>query len=157
VADKDGITAALLVAELAAACRARGETLLDRLDDLARRDGVHATAALSVRMTDPGAAVEALRAAPPAALGGRAVERVDDLRLPADDLPPTDGVRLVLAGPGRVVVRPSGTEPKLKCYLEVVLPADDDVPGARARAAADLAGIRADLAALVRDPTRGGA
>ena len=70
------------------------------------------------------AAMERLRATPPTELGGLAVERVDDLALGSADLPPTDGLRYHLADGARVVVRPSGTEPKLKCYLEVVVPVD---------------------------------
>jgi phosphomannomutase len=155
VCDKDGLTAALLLAELAADCAARGRTLLDRLDDLARRHGVHATGALTVRVEDPAviaAAMDRLRAEPPANLGGRVVERVDDLRRPTDGLPPTEGVRLVLAGRARVVVRPSGTEPKLKCYLEVVVPPEPDLVAARGRADADLRRIRQDLAAALQVP-----
>jgi phosphomannomutase len=127
VRDKDGITAALLVAELAARLKAEGRTLLDMLDDLARTHGVHATDQLSVRVADLSlidAAMQRLRAAPPATLGGRAVESVEDLSTGAGGLPPTEGLRFRLAEGGRVVVRPSGTEPKLKCYLEVVVPVD---------------------------------
>ncbi len=105
VCDKDGITAALLLAELAAACRARGETLLDRLDDLARRHGLHATDALSVRLDDPAAiaaVLDRLRSDPPSVLGGRVVERVDDLLLPA---PGSAGDRRRPAGARRAGAR----------------------------------------------------
>ena len=151
VADKDGISAALLLAEAAAAAKAAGRTLLDLLDDLARRHGVHATEPLALRLASPAevtAAIAALRARPPATLGGRPVGRIDDLLSPTDGLPPTDGLRLGFAG-GRVVVRGSGTEPKLKCYLEVVEPPRADLAAARADAAATLAAVRADLAALL--------
>ena len=86
------------------------------------------------------AAMERLRATPPTELGGLAVERVDDLALGSADLPPTDGLRFHLADGARVVVRPSGTEPKLKCYLEVVVPVDAEagVDAARISAAARL-------------------
>jgi phosphomannomutase len=151
VRDKDGITATLLVAELAARCRARGRTLLDVLDDLARDHGLHATAQVSVRVGDRsviGEVLARLRASPPASLGGRTVVHIDDLAAGSGGLPPTEGLRYRLAGDARVVVRPSGTEPKLKCYLEVVVPVrGGDVPAARARAAADLAALRADLTA----------
>jgi len=151
VRDKDGIGAALTVAALAAEAKRDGRTLVDLLDDQARRYGLHATGALSVRVTDRsliGAALDRLRQAPPAALGGRAVTEVEDLARGAGGLPPTEGLRLRLSGPegrARVVVRPSGTEPKLKCYLEVVLPPTEDVPQARARAEAALQAIRTDL------------
>ena len=152
VSDKDGISAALAMAALAAEARRDGRTLLDLLDDQARRYGLHATSQLSVRMDEPSlltAAMTRLREAPPARLGGRDVESFDDLARGADGLPPTDGLRFRLAGGSRVVVRPSGTEPKLKCYLEVVLPAGDDVAAARAQAAADLDALRADISAAL--------
>ncbi|MEU8309030.1 phospho-sugar mutase [Actinomadura sp. NPDC048955] len=149
VNDKDGIGAALAVAALAADAKRDGRTLLDLLDAQARRYGLHATSQLSVRVSDLSlitAAMARLRSGPPRELGGRRVESFDDLARPAGDLPPTDGLRFRLAGGSRVVVRPSGTEPKLKCYLEVVLPVDDDVAAARARAASDLEALRADVA-----------
>jgi len=154
VRDKDGVSAALLVAEVAALAKAEGRTLLDLLDDLAREYGLHATDQLPVRVEDPRRIDEAmrrLRAEPPASLAGRVVTRVDDLSLGADGLPPTDGLRFRLAGAARVVVRPSGTEPKLKCYLEVVVPvsSSEDVSAARSRAAADLAALRTALAAAL--------
>lgn len=152
VKDKDGVSALLLLCELAAAAKAEGRTLLDVLDDLALAHGLHATDQLSVRVTDLAeiaAAMERLRSAPPASLGGLAVERVDDLALGSADLPPTDGLRYVLAEGARVVVRPSGTEPKLKCYLEVVIPVrpEDGVDAARIAAVGRLDAIRADVQA----------
>jgi phosphomannomutase len=148
VRDKDGITAALVVAELAAALKAQGRTLLDALDDLALAHGVHATDQLSVRVVDLaliGAAMASLRRDPPATLGGNDVVEARDLEQ-GGPLPPTDGLLYRSAGGGRVVVRPSGTEPKLKCYLEAVVPVKGgDVAGARAEAASRLAAIRADL------------
>ena len=152
VRDKDGVSAAVLVATVAADLAAQGRSLLDVLDDLARAHGVHATDQLSVRVTDLsliGAAMARLRATPPTALGGSAVVAADDLREGAGGLPPTDGLRYLTADGARVVVRPSGTEPKLKCYLEVVHPV---APGA---GAADLAAVRGGarraLAALRAD------
>ncbi|HLV72405.1 MAG TPA: phospho-sugar mutase [Vulgatibacteraceae bacterium] len=153
VNDKDGIGAALAAAALAAAARRDGRTLLDLLDDQAREHGLHATSQLSIRVQDLSlitSALGRLRAEPPARLGGRAVERFDDLSQGVDGLPPTEGVRFRLSGNARVVVRPSGTEPKLKCYLEVVHPVDDDIAKVRARAAADLDALRADLSAALR-------
>lgn len=157
VRDKDGITAALLVAELAAGLRHEGRTLAGLVDDLDVEHGVHATDQLSVRVEDLTLITDAmvrLRAEPPTALGGLPVERAEDLTRGSAELPPTDGLRYHLAGPegsgvgsGRVIVRPSGTEPKLKCYLEVVVPVADaaDLVRARELAAAALARIKHDL------------
>ena len=152
VRDKDGVSALLLVVELAARLRSEGRTLTDRLDDLAREHGLFATDQLSVRVTDPNeiaAAMDRLRAAPPTMLGGLGVVQVDDLAEGGADLPPTDGLRFRMAERSRVVVRPSGTEPKVKCYLEVVVPVDrqeeDGVGAARIVAAQRLDAIRKDL------------
>ena len=153
VRDKDGVSALLCLVELAAELKAEGRTLMDRLDDIAREHGLHATDQLSVRVTDPSKIADAmaqLRTTPPSALGGLTVEQVDDLALGSSGLPPTDGLRYRLAEGARVIVRPSGTEPKLKAYLEVVVPVDDDsggVDAARISAAGRLDAIRADLAA----------
>jgi phosphomannomutase len=154
VKDKDGVSALLLLCELAAAEKARGRTLVDVLDDLARAHGLHATDQLSVRVTDLaeiGTAMARLRATPPTALGGLAVESVDDLAAGDGGLPPTEGLRYRLASGARVIVRPSGTEPKLKCYLEVVVPVDPDlddgVDAARISAASRLDALRDDIRA----------
>ncbi|MFD7919216.1 phospho-sugar mutase [Streptomyces sp. NPDC059740] len=158
VRDKDGITAALLVTELVAELRVSGRTLGDLLDDLALEFGLHATDQLSVRVADLsviGDAMRRLREGPPVELGGLAVETVEDLSAGVAGLPPTDGLRYRLAGSqgagvkgGRVVVRPSGTEPKLKCYLEVVVPVGTSgaLPQARAGAAEVLERVKRDLA-----------
>ncbi|WP_043265800.1 phospho-sugar mutase [Streptomyces sp. CT34] len=159
VRDKDGITAALLITELAAELKRDGRGLADLLDELAVEFGLHATDQLSVRVEDLSLIADAmrrLRAQPPTAPAGLAVTRADDLNEGSADLPPTDGLRYYLAGApadgieaARVVVRPSGTEPKLKCYLEVVVPVADAaaLPDARTRAAATLAAIKRDLSA----------
>ncbi len=154
VKDKDGVSALLLLCELAAQTKAAGRVLVDVLDDLALEHGLHATDQVSVRVADLSliaAAMERLRAAPPTELGGLAVERVDDLALGSADLPPTDGLRFHLADGARVVVRPSGTEPKLKCYLEVVVPVDPEagVDAARISAAARLDALGADATAAL--------
>ena len=151
VKDKDGISALLLLCELAARQKAAGAGLQDVLDQIAVTHGLHATDQLSVRVEDVAlitAAMERLRSAPPTALGELAVERVDDLAAGSADLPPTDGLRYRLAQGARVVVRPSGTEPKLKCYLEVVVPVSGGLPGlgaARESATRTLAAITDDL------------
>ncbi|MFR9676163.1 phospho-sugar mutase [Streptomyces sp. TR06-5] len=153
VRDKDGITAALLIAELAAELKTQDRTLDDLLDDLAVAHGLHATDQLSVRVEDLSLierAMERLRADPPQQLAGLAVTATDDLREGAGALPPTDGLRYRLGnGSARVVVRPSGTEPKLKCYLEAVVPVPDAaaLPRARAEARRVLDGLAADMSA----------
>ncbi|MGW6918200.1 phospho-sugar mutase [Kitasatospora sp. NPDC054939] len=155
VRDKDGITAALLVAELAATLKRSGRTLGDLLDDLALEHGLHATDQLSVRVQDLSLIADAmrrLREVPPTSIAGLQVTRADDLTAGSADLPPTDGLRYYLAGEAvrsaRIVVRPSGTEPKLKCYLEVVLPVASaaDLAGTRLRAEELLAAVKRDLA-----------
>jgi phosphomannomutase len=147
VKDKDGVSALLLLCELAAAEKAQGRSLVDVLDDLALAYGLHATDQLSVRVTDVAeiaSAMQRLRTAPPVTLGGFRVESVDDLALGEGGLPPTDGLRYRLADGARVIVRPSGTEPKLKCYLEVVVAVDAEagVDAARISAAARLDALR---------------
>ncbi|MFE2421220.1 phospho-sugar mutase [Streptomyces hokutonensis] len=151
VRDKDGITAALLITELASELKEEGRDLLDLLDDLAVEHGLHATDQLSVRVEDLTVIADAmrqLREQPPTRLAGLRVTKAEDLTEGTDSLPPTDGLRYTLDG-ARVIVRPSGTEPKLKCYLEVVVPvaATADLPAARARAAETLATIKRDLSA----------
>ncbi|WP_447004331.1 phospho-sugar mutase [Saccharothrix isguenensis] len=139
VNDKDGISAAVVACDLAAGLKASGRTLLDALDQLAVEHGLHLTDQVSLRFTDLsriGALMARLRAEPPA---GFAFE---------DLLPEADVVRLTEEGV-RVVVRPSGTEPKLKAYLEVVEPVSDDLPAARARAEGRLADLRAQVSDLL--------
>ncbi|MBQ0828498.1 phospho-sugar mutase [Streptomyces tagetis] len=149
VRDKDGITAALLITELASVLKEAGRTLTDLLDDLAVEHGLHATDQLSVRVEDLSVIAEAmrrLREQPPARLAGLEVTRAEDLTRGTKTLPPTDGLRYTLEG-ARVIVRPSGTEPKLKCYLEAVVPVADHaaLPDARVRAAELLAALKRDL------------
>jgi phosphomannomutase len=153
VRDKDGVSALLRILELAALLRSEGRTLVDRLDEIARVHGLYATDQLAVRVNDLGRIAQTmarLRSRPPTSLGGLAVVTVDDLSLGSAGLPPTEGLRYRLAEQARVVVRPSGTEPKIKCYLEVVVPVEPDADGgvdaARVAAAGRLDAIRADLA-----------
>ncbi|MDP2289200.1 MAG: phospho-sugar mutase [Actinomycetota bacterium] len=148
VRDKDGITAALLFAEMAASIKAKGQTIQGLLDQLALEHGVYATSQVSVRVNDPAQitkSMQALRSNPPTSIGGFTVIGVDDLELPTDGLPPTDGLRFNLDDGGRVIVRPSGTEPKVKCYLQVVERVQGgDVRAAREAAGAALSRIAAD-------------
>ena len=126
VRDKDGLSAALMVAEIAALAKAEGTTLVGRLDQLAAGHGLYSTAQLSIRVEDLsliGVMMERLRAAPPTALLDSPVLTTQDLSEGSSEttgLPPTEGVLLLSEDDTRVVVRPSGTEPKLKCYLELV-------------------------------------
>jgi phosphomannomutase len=141
VHDKDGITAALVAAELGAALKVEGVTLRDRLADIFRTHGVHVTRQRSLRLAGTDwltrviATMSMLRSAPPAEVAGRAVIEVEDL-LGGRRLPPSDVLIWTLAG-ARLVIRPSGTEPKLKCYAEAVVPvpAGTDVWAARTEAA----------------------
>ncbi len=154
VRDKDGLSAALLLAQLAARLKAEGRSVLDVLDDLAVRHGLHLTDQLAARFTDLsaiGATMERVRTAPPTTLAGSPVASVEDLAQPTgpDALPPTDGLRLLAADGTRVIVRPSGTEPKVKCYLEVIVPVTGDVGAARTTARARLDAVRADVAAAL--------
>ena len=148
VNDKDGITAALLMLEMAATLKAEDRGVQDVLDDLARTFGVYATSQLSVRVSDIALISDAmarLRADPPTSLGGRDVVRMDDLENGVDGLPPTDGLRFTLTD-ARVIIRPSGTEPKLKCYLQVVVPVTGEIDQAQAGAQSELEAIRASVA-----------
>ncbi|MFN8076630.1 MAG: phospho-sugar mutase [Kineosporiaceae bacterium] len=153
VHDKDGISAAVVAALAATRLAAQGRTLLDALDDLERAHGVHLTAPVTLRLSSPAEAaarLAALRADPPRRLGDAEVVAVEDLSEGTADLPSTDALVWRTADGDRVVVRPSGTEPKLKCYLQVVEQcgggAGDPLAAARARASARMA----DLAAAVR-------
>lgn len=151
VKDKDGITASLLMLEMVAALKAEGRGPQDVLDDLARRFGLYATSQLSVRVSDLSLISDAmvrLRTDAPTVLGGRAVVRMDDLEDGVDGLPPTDGLRFSLPD-GRVIIRPSGTEPKLKCYLQVVVPVTGDIAAARSTAHAELETLRSGVAAVL--------
>ena len=152
VKDKDGVSALLLLCELAAAEKAQGRTLVDVLDDLALAHGLHATDQLSVRVTDLAADRRGDGPAagrPPTSLGGLRSSGSTTCPRGSGGLPPTDGLRYRLADGARVIVRPSGTEPKLKCYLEVVVPVDADagVDAARISAAARLDALRDDIRA----------
>ena len=139
VRDKDGITAALVAADLAGRLRAEGSSLADRLDDLARRHGAHVARQRSIRvrggdwMARVTAAMTAVRSTPPVEVAGRAVLGVEDLAV-AERFPVSSDVLVWTLEGARAIVRPSGTEPKLKCYAEAVVPVDGSVDAARQRA-----------------------
>lgn len=150
VRDKDGMTAALVAAELAAVLKSQGRSLLDLLDSLAVEHGLYGTGQLSIRVADLSlldAMMARLRQSPPESLGGHRVVESADLAHGHRGLPPTDGVLYLTAADSRVIIRPSGTEPKLKCYLEVVVPVEDAsaVAPARARAQEALDELVADV------------
>jgi phosphomannomutase len=138
VRDKDGIAAAVLACDLAATLKAAGQGLPDRLDELAVAHGVHLTEGVSLRMEPAArdAAAARLRASPPEGW--------------TSDLPAPDVLVLRRTGE-RLVIRPSGTEPKLKAYLEVVEPVPDAaaLAGARAAARSRLDALRAEVTALL--------
>jgi phosphomannomutase len=149
VRDKDGISAALLIAELAAAAKAEGKTVFDTLDELYLQHGLHASDQLSIRVADLGlldAMMNRLRVSPPETFGSSAVEVYTDLAEGSDMLPPTDGLLYVTRDLTRVIIRPSGTEPKLKCYLEVIhhVGSAAELPAARQA-------VRAALDEVLRD------
>jgi phosphomannomutase len=148
VRDKDGIGAALAVLGLATRERRAGRSLLDRYDQLEAAHGVHLTAQLTVRTSAPGTVMTGLRSAPPPALAGQPVLSAEDLAAGGRGLPPSDVIIYRLDG-ARVVIRPSGTEPKLKVYFEVVQPVTAGLDGARKAAAARLAPLRAATGELL--------
>ncbi len=120
--DKDGISAALIAIDMAAELASQGKTLTDQLAELGELFGHYATGQISMRVTDLSvisSIMQNLRANPPVMIDG--VEaKFTDLSIGTDKLGPTDGLRFDLADGRRVIVRPSGTEPKLKCYLQAV-------------------------------------
>jgi phosphomannomutase len=123
VNDKDGISAALFLAQIATDLKAQGKTLVDLLDEVWARHGFHGTEQISIRVSDMSRITEllaGLRKNPPAQIAGRSVSSIDDLAAPTDGLPPTDGLRIWLDGGIRIIIRPSGTEAKMKCYIEVI-------------------------------------
>ncbi|MFT8396732.1 phospho-sugar mutase, partial [Propionibacterium sp.] len=153
VADKDGISATVAVLRTATALKAEGRTLGDRLDEIDRAHGVHLTSQVAWRVDDHeriSAAMALLRSQPRTTLGGVPVSR-RDLLVAAGTMPAIDA--LEFSRPGvRVFVRPSGTEPKLKCYLEIIAdPSHDggDLEICRARASQAMSALRAEVATLV--------
>jgi phosphomannomutase len=156
VPDKDGISALVVVLQLAASLKAERRSIGDRLDEIAQRYGVYETDQMSVRVADLTiitAAMARLRANPPTRLAGMPTAIVD-LAAGSGELPPTDAV-LITGETIKVVVRPSGTEPKLKCYLEAHLPAarSADLIAARAKTGSLVAAIRSEMSAALGLPT----
>ena len=157
VRDKDGLSTAVAVARLVAHLKAVGQTIVDRLDDLARTHGLYLTSQLSVRCTDLSAIpamMEGLRTNPIKTLADSPVTEVADLADGWQGLPPTDGILMLTTANDRVIIRPSGTEPKVKSYLEVICPVDprasfDDLTRVRAEATARLNALISDISAAL--------
>jgi len=162
VLDKDGISTAVMIAEMVSELKADGRTLSDAIDDLARAYGVYLSSQVSARFDDVAeipALMSRLLASPPATLAGSPVIATDDMNEGFAGLLPTNGLHLAAESGARVIIRPSGTEPKVKAYLEVIEPLAggggdaraNDVHGARARARAiaAMAALRADVEALL--------
>jgi phosphomannomutase len=129
VNDKDGVSAALFLTQIAMDLKRDGLTLSNLLDDIWERHGFHGTEQISIRVSDMFAITRllaGLRTNPPTEIAGRKVDSIDDLAAPKDGLPPTDGLRIWLAGGIRIIVRPSGTEAKMKCYIEVITKSSEE-------------------------------
>ncbi|MFN3866513.1 MAG: phospho-sugar mutase [Demequina sp.] len=152
VRDKDGITAAVMIADLVAELKASGRTLSDAIDDLAREHGVYLTRQVSARfadVTEIPALMARLLGDPPASLAGSPVTSTDDMNDGFQGLPPTNGLHLATESGARVIIRPSGTEPKVKAYLEVVAPVDGDVGSARASAGRSMDALESNIRTLL--------
>jgi phosphomannomutase len=123
VNDKDGVSAALLMAQIATDLKSEGKTLNDLLDEIWKTYGFHATEQISIRVSDLAlisTLMNKLRTQTITEIAGFKVLSKDDLAKPTNSLPATDGLRFNLEKKIRIIIRPSGTEPKIKCYIEVV-------------------------------------
>lgn len=153
VRDKDGISASVKLVQMAAQAKERGVSLQDELDELARTHGLHATAPLSIRVENLELIAQGmanLRANGVPELAGSPVISTLDLSQGSDELPPTDGLVFTSDRGDRVIARPSGTEPKLKCYLETIVEVgSEDVADARKVAATRLEQMKADMRAAL--------
>ncbi len=148
--DKDGVSAALLLAHIAGDLKARGSSVAEYLDQIWEEYGYFRTEQISIRVSELSqitTTLEKLRSAQPKSIAGLDVEKFDDLERPKDGLPPTNGLRFFLAGNVRVIIRPSGTEPKVKCYIEVIVPSGS--ASDRAIAEATIARLKPELTTLL--------
>ncbi len=154
VRDKDGIGAALAMLRLAEAAKSQARSVLGVYDDLERAHGVHLTCQLTLRTAEAAHVMSQLRSAPPAAFGDEPVTGLSDLARSAAGAgrparPRADVLIFKLPG-ARVVLRPSGTEPKIKCYIEIIEPlAGRSLVAAREAAARHLAPLRSALEAML--------
>ncbi len=152
VRDKDGVSAAVVIADLVANLAAEGRTIADALEALDEKYGVFLTSQVSARFDSVEtvkATVAGVVASPPAALGGSPVVSIDDMADGLDGLPPSSGIRLLTESGARVIIRPSGTEPKVKAYLEVIEPVTSTVADARAAASTVIAELASDVHAAL--------
>ena len=148
--DKDGVSAALLLAHIAGDLKAHGSNVAEYLDQIWGEYGYYRTEQISIRVSELSqitTTLEKLRTAQPKSIAGLDVEKFDDLERPKDGLPPTNGLRFFLAGNVRVIIRPSGTEPKVKCYIEVIVPTGSTSD--RAIAEATIARLKPELTTLL--------
>ena len=130
VNDKDGISAALMIAQCAGELKAEGRTMADYLDEIWSTYGFHATEQISIRVNSIAQVdtlLARLRKNPPQSIGGFALTQADDLERPTDGLPPTNGLRYWFGPNLRVIIRPSGTEAKMKCYIELCAPQNEAI------------------------------
>ena len=137
VNDKDGVSAALMLAQCQGVLAERGMTVLSYLDEIWNKYGFHRTEQISIRVEDLAqvdVALARLREVQPTAIAGFKVTLFEDLLNPSNDLPPTNGLRIWLENGIRIIIRPSGTEAKLKCYIEVVRPGGSTADKAEAEA-----------------------
>jgi phosphomannomutase len=149
VRDKDGVSAAVDFLSMTGELQERGLTIADHLVEFADRFGAFASTQISIRvanLSEIPAILSTFRDSPPATLGGRAVTVVDDFASGFDGFPPTDLIRLTIDGGSRVIVRPSGTEPKLKIYIDAVVTEGSD---RSARVANVVHAIESDLRAFI--------
>ncbi len=158
VLDKDGVSTAMMIAEMVSELKSAGRTLADAIDDLARQYGVYLSSQVSARFDDVAQIpqlMSTLLASPPSALAGSPVVATDDMNEGFAGLPPTNGLHLAAASGARVIIRPSGTEPKVKAYLEVIEPVTVDAAGvgdvaaARVAAGQAMAALRTDVEGLL--------
>jgi phosphomannomutase len=155
IRDKDGISAATLFLAMATRLKSAGATVADRLDQFAERFGAYASDQVSLRVTDLsqiGAIMTRLRNTPPASIGAIRVSAIEDLSDGFEALPPSDVLRIVCEDGSRVMVRPSGTEPKLKAYIDASS-TDGTVPERRAAAEGRVRELADGIRALLAPPT----
>ncbi|MEI6405904.1 MAG: phospho-sugar mutase [Actinomycetes bacterium] len=123
--DKDGISAALMLAQCLGVLKERGITVIEYLDQIWNEIGFHRTEQISIRVSNVDQVdkvLHSLRQEIPTTIAGFSVALFEDLQVPKGDMPPTNGLRIWLDDGVRIIIRPSGTEAKLKCYIEVVRP-----------------------------------
>jgi phosphomannomutase len=153
VRDKDGTGAAIAVLRMTAAAAAADRDLNDEYDALEQAHGVHLTRQLSLRIPDPDAVMRRIRADPPREVGGCTVNAITDYADGTTGLPPSDVLSYSLDS-ARVVIRPSGTEPKIKAYLEVIEPVEQNLATARGKAASRMAPLQTAVESLLAPDQR---